>query len=161
MTITVYERPILQGVSDSLSVGIDLTEVNRFRRLGLDAPFYSRVYTPSEIEYCLKYSDPYPHLAAIFAAKEAVLKSMSNPNELSFDEIEISHDSNGAPYAQVQRQHSREFLISLSHSQDHAIAIAISITSDLTVEVSSLRATLLSSIENTLPKVIEEHEQKC
>ena len=38
--------------------------------------FYKKIFTNSEIAYCKKFNDPYPHFAGKFALKEAVQKSI-------------------------------------------------------------------------------------
>ena len=59
-------------------IGIDVVQVDRIRgsieRFG--ARFEGRVFTPAELEYCRTHKDPMPHLAARFAAKEAVFKAI-------------------------------------------------------------------------------------
>ena len=57
---------------ENLNVGIDVIEVKRFRNKPLNdrnAGFYHSVFTKSELMYCARYSDPYPHLAGIFAKR--------------------------------------------------------------------------------------------
>jgi len=41
-------------------------------------PYYYSVFAKSELAYYSKYSDPYPHLAGILAAKEAIIKCYHN-----------------------------------------------------------------------------------
>lgn len=56
-------------------VGLDLVEVGRFERaLACHPRLLERVFTPAEIAYCKARSRPGLHLAARFAAKEAVGK---------------------------------------------------------------------------------------
>ncbi len=60
-------------------VGTDIVSVERFRRAGArwGDRFFTRVFTDAELAYCRARKDPYPHLAARFAAKEAVIKALS------------------------------------------------------------------------------------
>ena len=64
-----------------LGVGIDLVEVGRIRdsleRLG--ERFARRILCPAEYDYCFSHTDPSTHVAARFAAKEAVSKAFGNP----------------------------------------------------------------------------------
>jgi len=57
-------------------IGIDIQDIEPFRKKTLenDGRFYERIFTVEEVEYCLAKADPAPHLAARFAAKEAVMK---------------------------------------------------------------------------------------
>nr|WP_270589355.1 holo-ACP synthase [Akkermansia muciniphila] len=58
-------------------LGMDLADMERVRqalRKNGEA-FALRICTPDEWAYCRKHADPVPHLAARFAAKEAVAKA--------------------------------------------------------------------------------------
>lgn len=58
--------------------GIDIVEISRVKdaveRWG--DRFLRRVFTDSELAYCMAKRNPYPHLAARFAAKEAAIKAL-------------------------------------------------------------------------------------
>lgn len=57
--------------------GIDLVHVPRLREVMEGNPaFEARVFTAGERAYCRARPDPWPHFAARFAAKEAVLKAL-------------------------------------------------------------------------------------
>ena len=80
-------------VFGKLNVGVDIIEIKRFRNKPLNkdnASFYDSIFTKSELMYCMKYSDPYPHIAGIFAAKESILKCLTIP--LRMIDIEIKHN---------------------------------------------------------------------
>jgi len=122
----------LIDLSDSnlagLNVGIDVIEIERFRNKPLNnenASFYHSIFTESELSYCTKYSDPYPHLAGIFAAKESILKCLTTPIEMI--EIEISHNRDGKPRiaARTKKIKSTQARISITHTRSIAIAVAI------------------------------------
>jgi phosphopantetheine--protein transferase-like protein len=121
----------LIDLSDSnlagLNVGIDVIEIERFRNKPLNnenASFYHSIFTDSELSYCTKYSDPYPHLAGIFAAKESILKWLTTPIEMI--EIEISHNREGKPHIAAHTKiKATQARISISHTRSIAIAIAI------------------------------------
>ncbi len=58
-------------------VGIDAVDIARFRRLLDRRPnLTSRVFTAAERAEAAGQADPAPHLAARFAAKEAVMKAL-------------------------------------------------------------------------------------
>ena len=70
MSIAIPEGGIVRGV------GTDIIECERIAKV-FDRQkdrFLKRVYTEGEQDYCLKMKNPVPHLAARFAAKEAVSK---------------------------------------------------------------------------------------
>ena len=58
-------------------LGIDVIEAARIRRLLERLPrAYERLFSEHERAYCDGFSDPWPHYAARFAAKEAVGKAL-------------------------------------------------------------------------------------
>ena len=113
---------------ESLNVGTDIIEVKRFRSKPLNdrnTGFYHSVFTKSEMKYCAKFSDPYPHLAGIFAAKESILKCLNKPTKMI--DIEIIHGQYGKPTAVIRRKRKNiiSARISISHTKSLAIAAAI------------------------------------
>jgi phosphopantetheine--protein transferase-like protein len=74
--------------------------------------------------YCSRYSDPYPHLAGIFAAKEAVIKSTDWPLRMS--DVKIGRSADGRPTADAHyKKRAKNVKISISHTRSLAIAVAI------------------------------------
>jgi len=113
----------------NLNVGVDIIEIDRFRGVKREAPFIKRTYTPRELDYCYGYSDPAPHLATTFAGKEAVVKSIGTKQGTSLRSIEILRNGDGAPYVWVNGVDSDEIKVSLSHSKNHAVAVAATVSS--------------------------------
>ena len=61
----------------ALSVGIDLIEIDRVERALERRPrLAERLFTPAELAYARERARPGRHLAARFAAKEAVIKAL-------------------------------------------------------------------------------------
>ncbi len=120
-----------------LSVGTDLVEVARIRRiLGEQGErFLARVLTEGERRYCARKSDPAPSVAARFAAKEAVLKVLGTglAQGLSWQGIEVVRDAHGAPAvrlhgtaaARARRLGIERVHLSLAHTKEHALAFAL------------------------------------
>lgn len=120
-----------------IGVGIDLVEVSRIRgsheRHG--ERFMERVFTEGEQAYCLDMKNPYPHLAARFAAKEAVSKAFSTGigRHLGWKAIEVVKGQRQQPFVRLDEQGSTllkevggsDVLISLSHTLEHATAVAV------------------------------------
>lgn len=107
------------------NIGIDILEIERLRNITLGSPFYKKVFTAEELLYAQKKKDPYPSLAGIFAAKEAVKKALLT-EKIALSDIIIRRRKNGAPYALVRKISKKiNFHISISHSNNNAIACCI------------------------------------
>ena len=114
-----------------IRTGIDIIEIERVKESieSTDGKFCERVYTRNEIEYCeSKRTQKYQHYAARFAAKEAVLKAISELLENKFDiewkEIEILNDENGRPFVNILKKDLiiEDIDISISHCKTYAVA---------------------------------------
>lgn len=110
-----------------MAIGVDIEDIERFKDKSQE--FLNRVFTPSEIEYCLKYSAPESHFAARFCAKEAVIKALTalNITVVSLSEIEVFHNENKCPQIRILRKLERkvDFELSLSHDRTKAIAFVV------------------------------------
>jgi len=107
-------------------IGIDIVKIDRFRKKNFskNQSFYEKIFTKSEISYCKKFIDPYPHFAGKFALKEAVQKSINE--NLIFNKIETLH-INSKPKIKIKNYEKKyDFITSISHENEYAIAIAIS-----------------------------------
>ncbi len=102
---------------DNLGIGIDIVNVEQFRQ-----KTYSKNRTFYEIEYCLKFTDPYPHFAGKFALKEAVVKSLSE--KILLIDIETSHLSL-KPIVKL-KNYNYKLLASISNEKEIAVAVIIS-----------------------------------
>ena len=117
------------------SLGIDIIETGRIRdalrrRPGLTA----RLFTAGERAYCDRKSDPAPHYAARFAAKEAVAKALGTGiGDVQWVEIEISSNERRMPEVKLHGAAAKlaaelglaHWSLSLSHTHDHAIAFVV------------------------------------
>src|SRR5580692_10325871 len=120
-----------------LGVGIDLIEVARIQASHekFGERFLNRILHPAEIAYCLSHKFPAPFLAARFAAKEAISKAFGTGigAQLSWKDMEVGRRESGEPYVilhgpgekLLRERGARVLLISLSHTQQHATAVAI------------------------------------
>ncbi|MCX5779241.1 MAG: holo-ACP synthase [Firmicutes bacterium] len=125
----------MTGQGGSLLVGIDIVDIARLKNIIIRTPrFLERVFTAQEIAYCLQKKDPYPSLAARFAAREAVRKLDRVFIEgIRFHDTEVAVDAEGKPRLILHaaaRQGAeaadiRDFAISLSHSREQAVAVVI------------------------------------
>lgn len=109
-------------------IGVDIEDIGRFRKILGNAPFWEKVYTPREIEYCMRRASPEMHIAARFAGKEAVMKALRNRKGLSYNKIEILNRRDGSPFVNIKDKRMKrrfKFFISLSHSRTKAIAFSV------------------------------------
>ncbi len=121
-----------------LGVGIDLVDIPRFAHcLSRGESFTNLVFTCNELALAQERGELLHTLAARFAAKEAVLKAMG----LGFHaagpkEIEVLSSSGGRPRVNLSprlRQAMgdkgvRDILISISHTEQFAVAHAVAVT---------------------------------
>ena len=118
-----------QKISDIENIGIDLVEINRFKnkKFNRNITFYKKIFLKSEIEYCTKFKSPYEHFAGKFAIKEAVKKSINE--KISFKEIVTSHNLS-KPQVILKKKLNYNFLVSVSHERDFAIAMVIALDNE-------------------------------
>ena len=111
---------------ENKQIGIDIIEIDRFREKTFfeNQSFYEKIFTKSEIAYCKKFSDPYPHFAGKFVLKEAVQKSIHK--NLVFKKIETFHLDSKPKIKLHNSKEKYQFISSISHENKFAIAIAIS-----------------------------------
>ena len=70
--------PSPRCAAPTLRHGVDVVAVDDLReRLQSNAALEAGLFTDGERAYCRGRSDPWPHFAARFAAKEATLKALS------------------------------------------------------------------------------------
>ena len=120
-----------------LGVGIDIIEVARIQSSleKFGDRFLNRILRPKEIEYCMAYRTPGPFLAARFAAKEAISKAFGTGigAKLGWQDMEVAKKESGEPYLilhdggekLLRERGGKTVFISLSHTQQHATAVAI------------------------------------
>ncbi|MGO8697939.1 MAG: holo-ACP synthase [Limisphaerales bacterium] len=120
-----------------LGTGIDIIEVRRvelaYEKHG--DRFVRRILLPDELAYCLSHKSPGPFIAARFAGKEAISKAFGTGigSQLSWHDMEIRRKESGQPYVVLHGQGQtllvarggREVHITLSHTTQHATAVAI------------------------------------
>lgn len=113
-------------------VGIDLLEIDRLERALERRPrLAERVFTEAERDYAAARARPARHLAARFAAKEAVVKALGLGDGFGLREIEVVPGE--PPRARLEGRAAaaaagRRVEISLTHSKEFAAAVAIAET---------------------------------
>lgn len=119
-----------------LGLGCDVIEVERVMGVAerQGERFLRRVFTDEERQYCLSKGNPYPHLAARFAAKEAVSKCFTTGigPRLHWRSVSIFHGERLEPLVRLDELGTAllaevggaRVMISLSHTQTVAMAVA-------------------------------------
>jgi holo-[acyl-carrier protein] synthase len=117
-------------------MGTDILETRRMAKLvARGRPYLETIFTAMEIDYCEGKGSSSEHFAARYAAKEAVLKALGTGwrDGLAFTDIEVRNDELGKPEVVLhgkvkelfERQQIRHTVLSLSHTREIAIAVAI------------------------------------
>jgi holo-[acyl-carrier protein] synthase len=118
-----------------IGLGIDMIECarieNSLARFG--TKFMQRVFTEGEIAYCQSMKYPARHFAARFAAKEALSKAFGTGigKAMGWRDIDVRKKESGEPYVVLgggaqslaTQRGVKSLLISLSHTDHHAVAV--------------------------------------
>jgi holo-[acyl-carrier protein] synthase len=111
-----------------VGVGVDLLEIERLEQaLERHPRLAQRVFTEDELAYAAKRARPGRHLAARFAAKEAVVKALGMRN-FGLREVEVvagEPPSVRLSGAAAEAAGGREVEVSLTHSRETAAAVAL------------------------------------
>ena len=107
-----------------MKIGIDIVEVKRIAKLIRNKAFLKRVFTDQEIMYCSERVNKAEHYAVRFAAKEAVWKALGMGG-ISLRDISVKNRSNGKPEVLIKGKNRKDIVISLSHTENYAVAVAI------------------------------------
>ena len=113
--------------------GVDIIEICRVRSVAerYGERFFRRVYTKGETAYCRGRA---PQLASRFAAKEAVMKALGTGiRGIRWRDIEVVRRRGGPPMielhgtalARARRLGIEHLAVSLTHSQDYAVAFVV------------------------------------
>jgi holo-[acyl-carrier protein] synthase len=135
----------------NIAIGTDLVEIERFRNLEAESPFYKRVFSERELAYCHGYSDPAPHIAATFAGKEAIVKATNSNCSVSLNKIEILRDENGAPFVILHQNCNYDIHLSLTHSSSHAVAVALAVHQSHVSDMNAIREKMAAVLKQILP----------
>lgn len=128
-----------------LGVGVDIVEIKRIKNIveKWGDRFLNKIFTEKEISYCYKRKDPYPHLAARFAAKESFIKALPEDREqenslfvtcYSLRDIEILNEPSGKPFVNInfkdkifETSFKSKIVVhlTLSHERNYAIATVV------------------------------------
>src|SRR3972149_2112359 len=118
-----------------VGLGIDLADVERVRQgVGKYPRFAERCFTEHERDYAFRFAKPERRLAARFAGKEAVMKSMGTGwRRIRWQDVEIT--GGGKPTVQVFGSAAPRaemlgvtgFEITITHTDKDAMVFAIAL----------------------------------
>lgn len=106
-------------------IGVDIIETKRIaqsvKKYG--DSFLNRIFTKKEIEYCKNSLQ----LAGRFAAKEAYSKALGTGIDggINWKDIEVINDKKGKPHLYIKNKLARRVHLSISHSQNYAVAFVV------------------------------------
>jgi holo-[acyl-carrier protein] synthase len=117
-------------------LGVDLIAVARVCRVFQGRPaLQAQVFTAEELAYATAQRRPFLHLAARFAAKEAVLKGLGTglAGGMTWQDVETVRGLRGEPRLRLSGQTARvarragfrRYAVSLSHSEEYALAAVL------------------------------------
>jgi holo-[acyl-carrier protein] synthase len=119
-----------------LGLGADVIEISRIARAveRQGERFLIRVFTEEEREYCFRMAHPHKHLAARFAAKEAVSKCFTTGigSSLGWRSVSVYHGPRHEPLVRMDEKGdallkevgATQVLLTLSHTDLVAMAVA-------------------------------------
>ena len=116
-----------------VGIGNDLVEIDRIRELAERHPsFLKRIFATDELQHCQGKEKPYPHLAARFAAKEAVFKALGTGWSLGlrWTDVVVENNLAGKPAVRLSNGAKRladklgvrKIHLSLTHTGTYASA---------------------------------------
>ncbi len=127
-------------VIELAGVGTDIIEIERIASTAgkFGERFLSRVFTPGEIDFCKRRGNPWPCLAARFAAKEAVFKALGT-GITAWNEVEITGGGSqpvrvalsGAAARHARNNNITSILVSVAHDRGRAVAFATAVRGEV------------------------------
>ena len=118
-----------------LGLGVDLADIDRVGRVMDKYPrFAERCFTEHEREYAFRFAKPEQRLAARFAGKEAVMKSMGTGwRRIRWHDIEIT--GGGKPTVRLTGKAARraeqlgvtDVLVTITHTDTSALVMAVAV----------------------------------
>lgn len=113
-----------------ISNGIDIVDISRFDKLKLNSDFMNKIFREEELNYIKDHNNKSETIAGLFSAKEAFLKALKiSITTYDLKDIEIKHDTKGAPYIVLHNTISnlelKSISLSISHDGNYAISSCI------------------------------------
>ena len=118
-----------------VGLGIDIIEIDRIAKSveKFGERFLNKIFTETELDYCLSKKNKEQHLAARFAAKEAISKALATGwnKDFRWKDVEIYNEVSGLPRVRLFGKladfvgKGKDLKISMSHSDNYVACVAI------------------------------------
>ena len=118
-----------------VGLGVDLADIDRVGRVLARYPrFAERCFTDHEREYAFRYARPERRLAARFAGKEAVMKSMGTGwRRVRWRDVEITGGGKptvrvtGTARSRAEQLGITAFEVTITHTDTDALVFAVAL----------------------------------
>lgn len=148
-------KPFSSNISNAPIVGIDIQKISEFfpekTQFTKNDESLLSIFTKKELSYAESKLAPRETLVGIFAAKESIFKC-SNIINKNWSEIEINYKN--------KKPEHKDFNLSISHSGDYVIAIAI--TEPISITESDHNQSIQNEkVEKNLKLDLQAKITKC
>ena len=128
-------------------IGIDLQKISDMPTTNdfLSDAFYTEHFSLKELVYAISRKNPYETLAGIYSLKEAIYKA---DNFVDIKSIEISYNNHRPEYS--------DFLLSISHSHEYAMGVALLLKNIDPSQPENGRSTEINNLEVMLKDFISD-----
>lgn len=120
----------------AIKIGVDLIEVSKVKGVfERNSGLKEAVFTPGELHHSYGCRSPYVHLAACFAAKEALFKALGTglSGKMGWRDVEVFGDSSVKPALRLSGRTARvaeekgvvAYTLSLTHRGKLAAALIV------------------------------------
>ena len=119
-------------------IGTDIVDISRIKKLfNKNKRLKKRIFSLKEIEYCESRTNKIASYSKRFAAKEAFAKALGTgiSKGISFNEISVNNNKNGAPFIELlgktkiifknSTNKKKNIYLSLSDEKKYALAMVI------------------------------------
>ena len=116
-------------MKNNLSTGIDIVSINRIKEILTSSKrerFLKKIFSSNEIKEAKSRQNEAQFFSGRFAAKEAIRKATSTPensSKLTFQSIEVFNYDSGKPGVDLKNDSVVD--ISISHDGNYAIAFCV------------------------------------
>lgn len=118
-----------------VGLGVDLADIERVAHVLAKYPrFAERCFTEHERDYAFRFARPERRLAARFAGKEAVMKSMGTGwRRIRWQDIEITGGGKptvrmrGSAASRASQLGVSEVLVTITHTDTSALVMAVAV----------------------------------